>query len=61
MHQGSVLSSLLFAVDMDVIPSEARSGIPSELLYADGLVLMAPLMEPLGRSVTEKRVILLHK
>ena len=32
MHQGSVLSPLLFVVVMDVAHSEARSGIPSELL-----------------------------
>ena len=36
MHQGSAL----FGVVMDVVPSEASSGIPSELLYADDLVLM---------------------
>ena len=41
---------------MDVFPSEARSGIPSELLYADGLVLLAPIMEPPGRRLAEKRV-----
>ena len=40
MHQGSALSPLLFGVVMDVVPSEASSGIPSELLYADDLVLM---------------------
>ena len=40
MHQGSVWSPLLFAVVMDVVPSEAKSGIPSELLYADDLVLI---------------------
>ena len=40
MHQGSVLSPLLFGVVMDVVPSEARRGIPFELLYADDLVLM---------------------
>ena len=33
MHQGSVLSPLLFAVVIDVVSSEVRSGIPSELLY----------------------------
>ena len=33
MHQGSAL--------FGVVPSEASSGIPSELLYADDLVLMA--------------------
>ena len=53
MHQGTVLSPLLFSVVMDVIPSEARSGIHSEWLYADELVLMAPIMEPLGRRITE--------
>ena len=47
MHQGPVLSPLLFGVVMDVVPSEARSGIPSELLYADDLVLMALIMDRL--------------
>ena len=42
LHQGSVLSPLLFAAVMDVVSSEARSGLPSELLYADDLVIMAP-------------------
>ena len=51
LHQGSVLSPLLFAVVMDVDFSEARSGLPSELLYVDDLVLMAPTMEQLGRRV----------
>ena len=32
MHQGSALCPLLFGVVMDVVPSEASSGIPSELL-----------------------------
>ena len=40
MHQGSALSTLLFGVVMDLVPSEASSGIPSELLYADDLVIM---------------------
>ena len=40
MHQGSVLSPLLFGVVMDVVPSETKSGIHSELLYANDLVLM---------------------
>ena len=34
-------------------PSEARSSIHSELLYADDLFLIAPIMEPLGRCITE--------
>ena len=53
MLQWSVFSPLLFAVVMDVIPSEDRSGIPSEFLYSDDLVLMAQIMEPLDRRVTE--------
>ena len=60
LHQGSVLSPLFSAV-MDVVSSEARSGLPSELLYADDLVLMAPTMEQLGRRVAEWRTIFLHK
>ena len=60
LHQGSLLSPLLFAVVMDVVSSEA-SGLPSELLYADDLVLMAPTMEQLGRRAAECRASLLDK
>ena len=60
LHQGSVLSPLLFAAVMDVVSSEARSGLPSELLYAD-LVIMAPTMEQFGRRVTDWRASLLGK
>ena len=35
--------------------SEARSGLPSELLYADDLVIMAPTMTQLGRRVADWR------
>ena len=58
LHQGSILSPLLFAVVMDVGSNEAKSGLPSELLYADDLV---PTMEQLGRRVAEWRVNLLDK
>ena len=44
---------------MDVVTSEARSSLPSVLLYADDLVLMAPTMEQLGRCVAEWRASLL--
>ena len=33
MYEGSVLSPLLFAVVMDVVPIEERSGIPSKMLH----------------------------
>ena len=61
LHQGSVLSPLLFAAVMDVVSSDARSGLPSELLYADDLVIMAPTMEQLGRRVADWRASLLAK
>ena len=53
------MSPLLFAGVMDVASSEARRGLPSELLYADDLVCMVPTMEQLGRRVAEWRVMFL--
>ena len=44
LHQGSGLIPLLFAVVMGVVSSDARSGLLSEFLYVDDLVLMAPTM-----------------
>ncbi|CAK9296894.1 unnamed protein product [Gordionus sp. m RMFG-2023] len=41
LHQGSVLSPLLFILVMDVVAREMREGLPWEILYADDLVLMA--------------------
>ena len=61
MHQGSVLSPLLFAAAMDVVSSETRIGMSSELLYADDLVFKSPPMEQLGRRVVEWRTNLLDK
>ena len=57
MQQGYVLSPLPFAV----VSSETRSGLPSELLYASDLALMAPIMAQLGRRVAEWRASLLTK
>ena len=53
--QWPILRPLLFAVVMEVVYSEARSGLPSELLQADDLVLMTPTMEKIGRCVAEWR------
>ena len=61
LHQGSVLSPLLFAAVMDVVSSETRSGLLSKLQYADDLVIMAPTMEQLGRRLAEWRESLLDK
>ena len=41
LHQGSVLSPLLFVIVMEVVTREVREGLPWELLYADDVVLMA--------------------
>ena len=47
VHQGSVLSPLLFAIVMEAISMEFREGCPSELLYADDLVITAHSLEEL--------------
>ena len=41
VHQGSVLSPLLFAIVVDVITENARRGVVNELLYADDLIIMS--------------------
>ena len=52
---------MLFADVMDIVSSEARSGLPSEFLYAVDLVFLAPRIEQLGRCVAVWRVSLLDK
>jgi len=47
LHQGSVLSPLLFVIVMKMISRELRAGLPLELLYADDLILMAESEESL--------------
>ena len=47
VHQGSVLSPLLFAIVVDVITENARRGVVNELLYADDLVIKSEDMEDL--------------
>ena len=47
VHQGSVLSPLLFAIVVDVITENARRGVVNELLYAHDLVIMSEDMEDL--------------
>ena len=46
VHQGSVLSPLLFAIVVKVITENARSAV-NELLFADDLVIMSEDMEDL--------------
>ena len=47
VHQGSVLSPLLFAIVVHVITKKAKRGVVNELLYADDLVLMSEAMKDL--------------
>ena len=47
VHQGSVLSPLLFTIVEDVITENAKRSVANELLYADDLVLMREDMEDL--------------
>ena len=51
VHQGSLLSPLLFAIVVDVITENARRGVVNELLHADDLVLMSKTMEYLKERV----------
>jgi hypothetical protein len=51
VHQGSVLSPLLFVSVMEVLVREVREGLPWEVLYADDLVLVAESMESLKQKV----------
>ena len=45
MHQGSVMSSFLFAVVVDVVTELSIADVLSELLYAVDLVLMSYTIE----------------
>ena len=55
VHQGSVLSPLLFSIVIDQASKDCRSGLPWELLYADDLVLMDSSRASLVTSVTAGR------
>mgnify|MGYP001800385831 CR=1 FL=1 len=47
VHQGSMLSPLVFAIVVDVVTENVRIGLVSEMLYADDLVLTSKTMEGL--------------
>ena len=51
VHQGSVLSPLLFIMVMEALSRTFRDGLPLELLYADDLVLLANTEELLVEKI----------
>ena len=51
VHQGSVLSPLLFIIVMEALSRDFRSGCPWELLYADDLANIADSAEELQRKL----------
>ena len=51
VHQGSVLSPLLFIIVLEALSREFREGLPMELLYMDDLVLIAETKELLLEKV----------
>ena len=53
VHQGSVLSPLLFVIVLEALSREFRAGLPMELWYADDLVLMAETLELLKERIVE--------
>ena len=52
VHQGAVLSPLLFVNVLDVVSENIRRGLPWELLYADDLVIVAETEEELKERLT---------
>ena len=61
MHQGSVLSPLLFIIVLEVLSQEFRTGCPWELVYADDLVIIAETIEELTQKLEVWRVNLENK
>ena len=53
IHQGSVLSPLLFAMVIDEVTENARKGWMRQILHADNLVLIGEAMEELKENFDE--------
>ena len=53
VHQGSVLSPLLFVIVLEALSCEFRTGTPWELLYADDLVISAETEEGLKMKLNK--------
>ena len=53
VHQGSVLSPLLFIIVMEAVTHSVREGLPWEMLYADDLVLVGKCERRAERNIEE--------
>ena len=51
VHQGSVLSPLLFIIGLEALSREYRCGVPWEDLCADDLVIIAESLEECVRRL----------
>ena len=51
VHQGSVLSPLLFIIVLEALSREFHCGVPWEDLYADDLVIIAESLEKCVRRL----------
>ena len=61
VHQGSVLSPLLFGIVMEAISRGSREGLLWELLYADELILRAETIEELKERLNNWKRLLQSK
>ena len=52
VHQGSILSPLLFALVMDEVTKDIREGVVKEMLYADDIVLVGDNWEEVESQYT---------
>ena len=55
VHEGSLLSPLLFAIAVDIISENAREGLMNEILYADDLVLISESTKNLKEKFLKQR------
>ena len=52
VHQGSVLSPLLFIIVLEALSKEFRTACPWELFYADDLIVLAETSEALREKLS---------
>ena len=55
VHQGSVLSPMLFIIVLEAFSKKFRIGLPWELFYEDNLALMAESKEKLLEMIRQQK------